>query len=63
MNLSKFQEVVTDGEAWHAAAPRVSNRRTQLTEQKQKYMAFCKRQTIGRKTDQWLSEVKRDGRS
>ena len=55
--------IVKEGEAWHAAAPRVSNSRTQLTEQKQISMAFCKRQTIGRKTDQWLSEVKRDGRS
>ena len=44
MNLSKLQETEKDGEAWHAAALGISKSRTQPTEQKQIYMAFCKRQ-------------------
>ena len=31
MNLSKLREIVKDGEAWHAAAHKVSKSRTQLT--------------------------------
>ena len=44
MNLSKLQEIEKDGEDWHAAALRISKSKTQPTEQKQIYMAFCKRQ-------------------
>ena len=32
MNLSKYQEIVKDREAWRAAVHRVSKRGTQLTD-------------------------------
>ena len=31
MSLSKFQEMVKDREAWHAAVPRVTKSQTQLS--------------------------------
>ena len=43
MSMSKFQEIAEDRKAWHTAVHRLTNSRTQLTEQQQSLVTSFQR--------------------